>query len=178
MEEQQTEAIINEPDAEGEDGRQYLTFRLGGEIFALDIERVREVLDPAPITRVPGGHPLMRGVFNLRGTVMPVAEIRPWLGLDAAGDENGCFIIIDVAAGEDETATVGVIADQVIEVVGLVAEEIDQAPKVGARVRPELVHGIGKRHGHFFMILNIDALFKGVGESRAAAAAGNDMGGV
>jgi len=151
----------------GEAPAQFLTFRLGGEVFAVEIERVREVIDPAPVTRVPGAHPLMTGVFNLRGTVMPVAEIRPEFGLDPGGETaDTCFIIMDIGSDSGETATVGIIADQVLEVVDLAPETIDPAPKVGARVRPELVKGIGKRRERFFMILDIDAMFKGVGEGR------------
>ncbi len=138
---------------------QYLTFKLEDEVFALDISKVREVLDYTDITKVPKTPDFMKGVINLRGSVVPVVDMRLKFGM--AGIEktvNTCIIIVEVTL-EGETAVLGALADSVQEVLDLEPGQIEPAPRIGTRLRTEFLRGMGKRDNHFVMILDIDRVF-------------------
>ncbi len=138
---------------------QYLTFKLEDEVFALDISKVREVLDYTDITKVPKTPDFMKGVINLRGSVVPVVDMRLKFGM--AGIEktvNTCIIIVEVTL-EGETAVLGALADSVQEVLDLEPGQIEPAPRIGTRLRTEFLRGMGERDNHFVMILDIDQVF-------------------
>lgn len=145
--------------AEITETRQYLTFKLGGEIFALDVAKVREVLDLTTITKVPQTPDYMRGVINLRGSVVPVADLRLCFGMDRAEDtKSSCIIVVEVVTGA-ETSVIGALADSVEEVLDLEPDQIEPAPRIGTRMRTEFIRGMGKRDTQFLMILDIDRVF-------------------
>ena len=138
---------------------QYLTFKLGDEVFALDISKVREVLDFTTVTKVPRTPEFMRGVINLRGSVVPVVDLRLKFGMSKT--ENGvntCVIITEVTVDGD-TTILGALADSVQEVLDLDAEHIAPAPKIGTKLRTEFIKGMGKREDRFIIILDIDKVF-------------------
>ena len=138
---------------------QYLTFKLGEEVFALDISKVREVLDFTTVTKVPRTPEFMRGVINLRGSVVPVVDLRLKFGMSKT--ENGvntCVIITDVTVDGD-TTILGALADSVQEVLDLDAEHIAPAPKIGTKLRTEFIKGMGKRDDRFIIILDVDKVF-------------------
>jgi purine-binding chemotaxis protein CheW len=138
---------------------QYLTFNLDDEVFALDISKVREVLDYTTITKVPRTPEFMRGVINLRGSVVPVVDLRLKLGMTQTEKTvNTCIIITEVAV-EDETVVLGVLADSVQEVVDLEPGQIEPAPKIGTKLRTEFIKGMGKQNENFIIILDIDQVF-------------------
>jgi purine-binding chemotaxis protein CheW len=138
---------------------QYLTFRLGDEIFALDISKVREVLDYTNITKVPRTPDFMRGVINLRGNVVPVVDMRLKFGMTKTERTvNTCIIIVEITL-EGETTVLGALTDAVQEVIELGPEQIEPAPKIGTRLNTEFIKGMGKRDDHFIIILNIDRVF-------------------
>ena len=138
---------------------QYLTFRLGEEIFALDISKVREVLDFTNITKVPRTPDFMRGVINLRGSVVPVVDLRLKFGMAATERTvNTCVIITEVTVDGD-TTILGCLADSVQEVLDLDADHISPAPKIGTKLRTEFIRGMGKRDDRFIIILDIDKVF-------------------
>ena len=139
--------------------RQYLTFRLGHEVFALDVAKVREVLDLTPITRIPRTPEFMRGVINLRGSVVPVVDLRFGFGMPVTENTvNSCIIVVEVLL-HTETVVIGVLADQVEEVIDLEPENIQAPPKIGTHVKTEFIQGMGRRDSRFLMILNIDQVF-------------------
>ncbi len=139
--------------------RQYLTFRLDEETFALDVAKVREVLDFTTITRVPRTPEFMRGVINLRGSVVPVVDLRLGFGMSRTEKTvNTCIIVADVALA-GETATIGALADSVEEVIDLEPEQIQPPPAIGAAVRTDFIQGMGRRESQFVMILDIDKVF-------------------
>jgi len=139
--------------------KQYLTFKLKDEVFAVDVAQVREILDLAPITRVPQTPDFMRGVINLRGSVVPVVDMRLKFGLDKKEDTiNTCIIVVEVSV-DDETTVLGAMADSVQEVFELEPGHIEPPPKIGSRLSMEFIRGIGKRDGRFIMILDIDRVF-------------------
>ena len=138
---------------------QYLTFRLGDEIYALDIGKVREVLDFTTVTKVPRTPDFMRGVINLRGSVVPVVDLRLKFGISATEKTvNTCVIITEVTVDGD-TTVLGILADSVQEVIGLDPGDISAPPKIGTLLRTEFLRGLGKRDDTFLIILNIDKVF-------------------
>jgi len=138
---------------------QYLTFRLDEEVFALDLSKVREVLDYTNITKVPRTPEFMRGVINLRGSVVPVVDMRLKFGMSKTERTvNTCIIIIEITLDGD-TTVLGALADSVQEVIDLGAEQIEPAPRIGTRLRTEFIRGMGKRDERFVIILDIDKIF-------------------
>ncbi|KIH75458.1 chemotaxis protein CheW [Geoalkalibacter ferrihydriticus DSM 17813] len=149
---------------------QYLTFKLDGEIFALGIAKVREVLDYTAITKVPKSPDFMRGVINVRGGVVPVIDLRVKFGMAPTPQTvNTCIIIVEIAM-EGETTVLGVLADQVEEVLDLDPGQIEPAPRIGTRLRTEFIQGMGKREEQFIILLDIDRVFSG--EELAGVAGG------
>ncbi len=138
---------------------QYLTFKLQDEIFALDISTVREVLDFTVITKVPKTPAFMRGVINLRGSVVPVIDLRLKFGMTVTEKTvNTCVIIVEVKVGK-ETVILGVLADSVQEVMDLDADHIEPAPRIGTHLKTEFIKGMGKHYDRFLMLLDIDQVF-------------------
>jgi purine-binding chemotaxis protein CheW len=135
---------------------QFLTFKLGEELFALDIGKVREVLDFTSITKVPQTPEYMLGVINLRGSVIPVVDIRTKLRMAVtAKTVNTCVIIVEVELDGDKIV-MGAMADAVQEVLDLEPDQIEPPPKFGTKANNDFIRGMGK-HGHqFIIILDID----------------------
>jgi len=139
--------------------RQYLTFKLGSEVFALDVATVREVLDFTTVTRIPRMPEFMRGVINLRGSVVPVVDLRLAFGMSATEKMVSTCIIVAEVRLEGETTIMGALADSVEEVIDLEPDQIQPAPKIGTSIRADFIRGMGKRDTHFLMILDIDQVF-------------------
>ena len=138
---------------------QYLTFKLEDEVFALDIAKVREVLEYTTVTKVPRTPDFMCGVINLRGGVVPVVNMRLKFGMpDAEKTVNTCIIIVEVTI-DGETTVLGALADSVQEVMDLEPDQIEPAPKIGTRLNTDFIKGMGKHDNKFIMILDIDKVF-------------------
>ena len=138
---------------------QYLTFKLEDEVFALDISKVREVLDFTAITKVPKTPEFMRGVINLRGSVVPVVDLRLKFGMSRTEKTvNTCIIITEVTV-DNETTVLGALADSVQEVMDLGQDSIEPAPRIGTHLNTEFIRGMGKRDNTFVIILDIDKVF-------------------
>lgn len=138
---------------------QYLTFKLEDEVFAVWVSKVREILDHTNITKVPRTPDFMRGVINLRGSVVPVVDLRLKFGMTKTEQlVNTCIIVIEIGL-DDETTVLGALADSVQEVIELEPAQIEPPPKIGTRLKTEFIKGIGKRENEFIMILDIDKVF-------------------
>lgn len=138
---------------------QYLSFNLDEEIFALDISKVREVLDYTTVTKVPQTPEFMRGIINLRGSVVPVIDLRLKFGMsETEKTVNTCIIIVETNL-EGESILIGALADSVQEVFDLDADQIEPPPKIGTKLNMEFITGMGKQDGNFVIILNIDKVF-------------------
>jgi purine-binding chemotaxis protein CheW len=138
---------------------QYLTFKLGDEIFALDVAKVREILDFTTVTKVPRTPDFMRGVINLRGSVVPVVDMRLKFGMSVTEKTvNTCIVVVEVGL-EGETVILGALADSVQEVIDLEPDQIEPAPKIGTKLRTDFIRGMGKSESRFIMILDIDKVF-------------------
>jgi purine-binding chemotaxis protein CheW len=139
--------------------RQYLSFKLDEEEFALDISKVREVLDFTKITKVPQTPDFMKGVINLRGSVVPVVDLNRKFGIkDTEKTVNTRIIIGEISIEGDETV-LGVLADSVHEVMDIEPENIEPAPRIGTRLNTDFIKGMGRRDEEFVMILDIDKVF-------------------
>ena len=138
---------------------QYLSFKLGEEVFAVDVAKVREILDVTAITKVPQTPEYMRGVINLRGSVVPVMDMRLKFGLPATGRTvNTCIIVMEVVH-DGETMVLGSLADSVQEVLELEPDQIEPPPRIGTRFRTDFIKGMGKYNDLFIIILDIDRIF-------------------
>ena len=134
----------------------YLTFRLENEMLALEVSRVREVLDICAITRVPRTSDYMRGVINLRGTVIPVIDLRLKFGLAKTESTiDARIVVIDLHLNGADTV-VGLLTDSVHEVIDIAIDQIDSSPRIGTRWRTEYIRGIGKYEEQFILLLDID----------------------
>jgi len=145
--------------AEITDTRQYLTFKLGDEVFATDVSKVREVLEFTSITKIPRTPDFMSGVINLRGNVVPVVDLRLCFEMSKTENTvNTCIVVVEVLL-EGESTVIGALADSVEEVIDLEPDQIQPAPRMGTQIRTEFIKGMGKRDSQFILILDIDRVF-------------------
>jgi purine-binding chemotaxis protein CheW len=161
---QQSEKITVTDEQPGQIGsaadvEQLLTFKLDDEVFAIEIARVREVLEYTQLTKVPRTPDFLRGVINLRGNVIPVVDLRRMFSMGSTeASVNACIIIVEVEM-DGEQMILGVLADSVQEVLELPRTQIEKPPKFGARLKNEFLQGMGRREDHLLMILSIDEVF-------------------
>ena len=138
---------------------QYLTFTLADEVFAVDVARVREILEMPSITKVPQVPDFMLGVINLRGCVVPVIDLRQKFNMqETAQTVNTCIIVVEVAM-DGENIVLGSLADSVQEVIEMEPAQIEAAPHIGTNLKTDFIKGMGKHDGRFVMILDIDKVF-------------------
>ena len=141
-------------DAE-ESSRQVLMLGLAGEMFALDARQVREILDPVPVTRVPGAQPYVSSVLNVRGKVIPLADLRVRFGMPPASiTPDSRFIVLEIELAGEPT-TIGIVADKVYEVTDLDTSTLQKAPPIGMRWRPEFIAAIAKWKDEFIIVPNM-----------------------
>jgi purine-binding chemotaxis protein CheW len=151
---------------------QYLSFVLDTELYALDITKVREVLEFTSVTPIPRTPDAMRGVINLRGTVVPVMDLRLEFGMPATEKRvNTCIIIVEVCVDGEQTV-IGALADSVQEVMELETSQIDPPPRIGTRLDTTFITGMGKRDGRFIVLLDIERVFSVSGLRAATAGLG------
>jgi purine-binding chemotaxis protein CheW len=153
----------NLPAALAEGPQQYLTFQLGGEMFAVGILNVKEIIEYGSVTEIPMVPRFIRGVINLRGSVVPVIDLSARFG--AAATQLGrrtCIVIIELPENEEQQV-IGVVVDAVSEVLEIPRTDIEPPPKFGARIRADFILGMGKirdqRHtdkaDRFVILLNV-----------------------
>jgi purine-binding chemotaxis protein CheW len=139
--------------------QQYVTFNLDNELFGFEVTRTREILNLAPITKVPQSPEYLLGVINLRGQVVPVIDMRLKLGLPAGDEtEETCIIVVEVQI-DGEVIVVGALADAVREVQDIRADQVEPPPKLGTRLKTEFITGMGKVDEQFMILLNLDCIF-------------------
>ena len=135
---------------------QHLTFSLAGEEFGIDILRVKEIIEYAKPTGVPMMPGSVRGVINVRGSVVPVVDLAIRFGAPVGEiTKRTCIVIVEVAIEGEETV-MGIVADAVNEVTYLGPQDIEPAPSFGTNVSTEFLRGIGKVGEKFVLMLNVD----------------------
>jgi len=141
---------------ENEAPSQYLTFNLSGEMFAVGILNVKEIIEYGSLTEIPMMPAFIRGVINLRGSVVPVIDLAARFGgQQSAIGRRTCIVIVEIQ-DEDARHDVGVIVDAVSEVLEIPATEIEPPPSFGARIRADFIFGMGKVAGKFVILLNLE----------------------
>lgn len=137
---------------------QYLTFMLSGEVFAIGILGIKEIIEYRSLTEVPMMPASVRGVINLRGAVVPVIDLQARFGRASASvSKRTCIVIVEVGAA-DQRQVVGVVVDAVNEVLEISAAQIEPPPPFGARIRSEFIQGVGKVNGKFVILLDAQCL--------------------
>jgi len=133
----------------------YLAFRLADEVFAIDILRIREIIEYSVPTSVPMMPPSVRGVINLRGSVVPVIDLAIRFGRDATGvGKRTCIVIVEVQH-EGATHVLGLMVDGVNAVMEIDAANVEPAPSFGTRVNTEFIEGMARVNGKFIIILDV-----------------------
>ena len=136
--------------------RQYLTFNLGDELFALPIEHIREIIEYGNITTIPLMPDFLRGVINLRGSVVPVLDLSARFGREqTSAGKRTCVIILEVNNPEIELQLLGVLVDSVSSVMDIDVEQIEARPAFGANLRTDFIEGILKVDGRMVVILDV-----------------------
>ena len=138
---------------------QFLTFIVDREKYALNVGKVREVLEYGNITRIPGMTEFMKGIINLRGEAVPVIDLRLKFGLDDSGRTMNSSIIVTEIEKGGELIITGLLTDSVEEVIDLDESSIEPAPKIGTTVDSRFIKGMGKYNDDFLIILDTENLF-------------------
>ncbi|KRA96886.1 chemotaxis protein CheW [Devosia sp. Root685] len=151
-----------------------LTIRLEDELFAVEASRVREILDLVPITEVPSARAFVGGLINVRGRVVPLADLRVMFCMERPEPDEDTRIVVMEVDIDGEPTIAGILADKVHDVTDIETASIEEAPKVGMRWRPEFVKGIGKRNGGFIIIPDMERIFETSGGRSPSAAASEE----
>ena len=144
--------------AVGEQAQQYLTFVLGGEVFAMGILSIKEIIEYKQLTTVPMTPAYVRGVINLRGAVVPVLDLSVRFGKQSSPvTKRTCIVIIEIDAG-GERHDIGVVVDTVNAVLNIPSTDIEPPPSFGARIHTDFIRGVGKVQGQFVILLDVDRI--------------------
>ena len=142
----------------GAEHTQYLTFMLGGEMFAIGILAIKEIIEYGGLTTVPMMPASIRGVINLRGAVVPVLDMAVRFGRQPNEvTKRTCIVIVEVDRG-GEQQVIGVIVDTVNAVLEIAASDIEPAPTFGAKIPTDFIEGMGKVNGKFVILLNVERM--------------------
>jgi purine-binding chemotaxis protein CheW len=135
---------------------QFLSFVLCGEEYAVNILRVKEIIEYDSLTRVPAMPACVRGVINLRGRVVPVVDLAARFGLgDSSITRRSCIVMVELTDG-DESVVMGVITDAVSQVLDLAESGIEPPPSFGTRISADFIQGMAEAGKKFVIILNMD----------------------
>ncbi len=155
MSQAQNMPVVAGVQAAVDEDQQYLTFLLSGEMFAIAILNIKEIIEYGSLTEVPMMPGFIRGVINLRGSVVPVVDLSARFGRNKTEvSRRTCIVIIEVQGSDESKQDIGVMVDSVSEVLEIPRSEIEPPPAFGAKIRVDFIHGMGKVDGKFVIILN------------------------
>jgi purine-binding chemotaxis protein CheW len=138
---------------------QYVTLGIDREVFAIEVEKVHEILDFGAVSRVPNAPHYMLGMIDVRQRTVPVIDLRSKLGLPAAPFTTATrIIVLDVEVG-NRTLPMGLVADRVFEVTGLSEHAMEPPPDIGVRWRSQYIKAVGRRADAFVIVLDLACLF-------------------
>ena len=130
---------------------QVVTFKVGGEEYVVDIMRIKEIIEPRKITPVPKAPDFIEGVIDLRGTIIPIIDLRKRFGIDPLEDDRMKKFVVLVAAGR----LLGIIVDMIQEIIGLPKTALKPAPPVITRDTQKYIIGVARHEGRLLLLLNI-----------------------
>jgi purine-binding chemotaxis protein CheW len=137
----------------------YLTFKLGNEVFGANVGKILNILEMTKITKVPKAPSFMKGVINLRGSVLPLIDTRIKFELpETEYTANTCILVLDIEL-QNEPVHVGALVDAVQEVIEIDDSQIQPPPSIGSKYRSEFIEGMAKINDEFIMLLNMDMIF-------------------
>ncbi len=161
--------------ASNADQQQYLTFMLGGEVFAIGILAIREIIEYGEVTSVPMMPKFVRGVINLRGAVVPVVDLSARFGKSETQlSKRTCIVIVEVEA-EAGRQDMGVMVDAVNAVLEIADDQIEPAPVLGSKLRTEFIRCMGKVGGKFVILLDVDKVLSSEEIADIAQTGAEDM---
>ena len=168
-------ALVKAEQQAAADHQQYLTFVLGGEMYAIAILSVKEIIDYGNLTVVPMMPECIRGVINLRGAVVPVVDLaRRFSSGSTEITRRSCIVIVEVET-DGEHQDIGVIVDAVSEVLEIGHDQIEPTPAFGAKIRPDFIQGMGKVGGRFVIVLNVNRVLSTEDLSMLGRAPGQEL---
>jgi purine-binding chemotaxis protein CheW len=137
----------------------YLTFALAGEEYGIGILKVKEIIGLMPITTVPQTPGYVKGVINLRGKVIPVADLRLKFGMASMDyNERTCIIVVEIQSAS-RTILMGIVVDSVSEVLNIKGADIEDMPNFGGSLNTAFILGMAKTNGTVKILLDIDRVF-------------------
>lgn len=149
-------AALMVDDEENIEEHQYLTFVINQEAYGITILAIKEILEYGELTRIPMVPSFIRGVINLRGSVVPVVDLAVRMGAESAQvTKRTCIVIIEITH-EDEVMDIGIVVDAVNEVLDIPPEEVEPAPNFGASIRLDFIRGMGKVNNKFVILLDVN----------------------
>jgi purine-binding chemotaxis protein CheW len=154
---------------------QYLTFVLGSEVYALGILNIKEIIDYDNLTDVPMMPAFVRGVINLRGSVVPVIDLmaRFGKGSTAVAKRTGIVIVETDDKGDGNQHDIGIIVDAVNEVIDIGPQDIEPPPSFGTGIHSDFISGMAKRNGRFIILLNVTKVLSA--DEMAGLSTSNDV---
>lgn len=152
-----TARVVPPPGTAGQT-QQYLTFVLSSEVFAIGILAIKEIIEYSSLTPVPMTPEYVRGVINLRGSVVPVLDLSVRFGKPASPvTKRTCIVIMEIMLN-GEANDVGVVVDTVNAVLDISADDIEPPPSFGTHIRTDFIHGMGKVNGKFVILLDVNQI--------------------
>jgi chemotaxis signal transduction protein len=147
----------------GAETQEFVTFVLNDELYAMDALNVQEIIEMANITKVPHLPGFFKGVINLRGTIIPVVDLKQKFGMASEGyKKHTCIIVTEFSGG-----VMGLIVDAVSDVLHMSKETIAATPSFGAKINTEFIKGMGKVGDNLVIVLNVERVLS---EEEMAAA--------
>ncbi len=137
---------------------QFVTFKIENEVYAIDVFKIREILEVPDITKVPGMPPMIRGVINIRGSVVPVLDLKMQFGQERTEQTQDTAVIVTEIVNDEDVIQIGIMVDAANEVITLEPEEIEEPPRLGIFIDNKYLSGMGKINDDFVIILNIDKI--------------------
>ena len=150
---QQTEKIMENSDINRENS--YINFKIGKEYFAISVYKVLEIIQFEQITQIPNSSDFIRGVINFRGTIVPVIDMHKRFNIEKPENENRMVVVVDMQ-NKEYNVTMGLLVDQVVNVIEFNYKSIRSVPDLGIRYNPEFLEGFVEMDDHFIMIMNVD----------------------
>lgn len=137
----------------------YLTFKMGEETFATQVNRVKEILELSTITKVPNAPRYMRGIVNLRGQVLPVVDTRIKFGLEPIEDTSKSRIIVLEVESQNKLVQLGALVDTARDVVEFSEDKIMPPPSMDDFKKAEFIEGVVEANNNFIMLIKVDKVF-------------------
>ena len=146
------------PHTAAETRLQVLMIGLGSEIFAIEADMVREIIDPVPVTRVAGARAFLPALINVRGNVIPLADLRLRFGMARRTDTADTRIVVVEIEIDGDPVALGIMADKVYEVTEISTAQIQQTPRLGMHWRPEFIRFITKWNDEFVIVPDLEKI--------------------